>query len=71
MIPSLLGRVNTGIRKIKDVIEGKNNLNGLVLSFVEALMQLPKTVSKNVSRLSYPYKTKDYDYMMVSLLNIV
>ncbi|XP_052083601.1 uncharacterized protein LOC127720901 [Mytilus californianus] len=45
VIPSILGGVNAGIRMIKDLIEGKINLNDLVLAFVDSLMQLPKKVA--------------------------
>ncbi|CAC5401161.1 unnamed protein product [Mytilus coruscus] len=44
-IPSIIGGINTGIRMIKDLIEGKINLNDLVLSFVESLVLLPNRVA--------------------------
>ncbi|XP_071145135.1 uncharacterized protein [Mytilus edulis] len=44
-IPSILGGINTGIRLIKDLIEGKINLNDLVLTFVDLLVQLPNRVA--------------------------
>lgn len=46
VIPSILGGVNEGVKMIKDLIEGKINLNDLVLAFVDSLMQLPKKVFK-------------------------
>ncbi|CAC5381353.1 unnamed protein product [Mytilus coruscus] len=45
ILPTILGGINTGIKKIKDLIEGKVNLKDLVLKFVNSLTQLPKKVA--------------------------
>lgn len=48
IIPTVLGGINKGVKMIKDLIEGKVNLNDLVLQFVNSLTQLPKRVRQVV-----------------------
>ncbi|XP_076086937.1 uncharacterized protein LOC143057512 [Mytilus galloprovincialis] len=77
VIPSILGGVNAGIKMIKDLIEGKINLNDLVLAFVDSLMQLPKkvadlrSVSKKAMKRLGDYDPKELPSFLKPVKNLV
>ncbi|VDI04283.1 Hypothetical predicted protein, partial [Mytilus galloprovincialis] len=77
IIPTVLGGINKGVKMIKDLIEGKVNLNDLVLKFVNSLTQLPKRVANlrsitmNAMKKFGEYDPKDMPPFIKPVVNLV